>query len=582
MPSLEDHFRALTQIRPPDEWPELEGPPARPLHDSLDLPREEQKRQPRTRPLSPRSHRVAAAAAAITVAAAGSAVAIWAFGSRLQTTPVRPGATVENGQIAFVGEVETNLYVGGTQSGIFVMNPDGSGDTPLIDDTRAFVSDPAWSADGAKIAFGLSGEAAESPAGLYIADADGSDVTLLFEDDTGATSPTWSPDGRTIVFESGLGHEQTGAGDRDIYAIDGETGEVTRLTDDPARDEYPALSPDGTRIAFTRRQGGVADIYLMNADGTDVTQLMSGEGSDLRPVWSPDGTKIAFDRDGDIYVMNADGSGVIRLTGGPAEEREPAWSPDGTRIAYERDGDIYVMDVDGTRVTSITESPRTESSPSWQPVPAAAESPTVMPTPPEGRGSLVSVPDLIGLERADAVGSLEEVGLTVQIEGKGTGTSPPGTIVDQQPAAGTPVEPGTPVALVEARGLYPRGYFDWCPAVGGSPPVGPDSAGEAEQVALRFSRAFLTGEWDAARRLLDSSATPLRPDTWAVAGEAEAIAVLGSRAGSAGPGVTYGCGPRVAARSWAVTIDDGTDSASLDFVLYLVRRATGWMVWASY
>jgi hypothetical protein len=46
--------------------------------------------------------------------------------------------------------------------------------------------------------------------------------------------------------------------------------------------------------------------------------------------------------------------------------------------------------------------------------------------------------------------------------------------------------------------------------------------------------------------------------------------------------VAYGCGKDVAARSVVVVVDDGTNSASADFNLYLVRRTDGLRVWASY
>ena len=44
----------------------------------------------------------------------------------------------------------------------------------------------------------------------------------------------------------------------------------------------------------------------------------------------------------------------------------------------------------------------------------------------------------------------------------------------------------------------------------------------------------------------------------------------------------YGCGPRVAERSWEVVIDDGTTSSSLDFTIYLIHRPNGWKVWGAY
>jgi hypothetical protein len=32
----------------------------------------------------------------------------------------------------------------------------------------------------------------------------------------------------------------------------------------------------------------------------------------------------------------------------------------------------------------------------------------------------------------------------------------------------------------------------------------------------------------------------------------------------------------------AISIDDGTDSASADFTIYLVLREAGWKVWGAY
>jgi TolB protein len=156
---------------------------------------------------------------------------------------------------------------------------------------------------------------------------DGSSLRLILDDPIGPTSPSWSADGARIVFESGLGHERTGSGDRDIYEVEIVTREVTRLTTDPARDEYPAVSMDGSRIAFTRQSQGDGHTYLMNADGSGVTQPSSGEGIDLRPAWSPDGMSLVFERDGDIYLMDADGSHLTRLTEGPSEDGNPVWAP---------------------------------------------------------------------------------------------------------------------------------------------------------------------------------------------------------------------------------------------------------------
>ncbi len=407
-------LQVLDQLAPPDLWPDIRG------------------REPRRPPEEPRGvRRVVVAALALAVAAAAVAFAVRAF--EVGERSPRPASTVANGRIAFVSETESDLYIHGAQSGIFLIDPDGSGRSALIDDPTAFEWDPAWSPDGTKLAFGLGGDAAESRTGLYVANSDGSGVRLLLEDSSGPTSPSWSSDGREIVFESGLGHEQTGSGNRDVYSIDVESGELTRLTDDPARDEYPALSPNGTKIAFTRQQDGVVDIYVMNADGAGVIQLTRGEGEGFRPAWSPDGTKIAFERNAHIYVMNADGTGVMRLTEGPAEDGEPAWSPDGTKIAFGRDADIYIMNADGTEVTRLHESPRIESSPAWQPIPVAmSPGPTSSPTPSPSPSmeAVVAATTTVGADGAVRSVAYGEGGVWVAVTGEPSG---PGTVLRIHP-----------------------------------------------------------------------------------------------------------------------------------------------------
>jgi hypothetical protein len=157
----------------------------------------------------------------------------------------------------------------------------------------------------------------------------------------------------------------------------------------------------------------------------------------------------------------------------------------------------------------------------------------------------------------------------------------PGTVVAQFPPSGTSATPGSPVDLFVSTSVYPRGAFEWCPDVLGTLPVGPGLREEAEQVALRFSRAFLSGDSRTARRLLDPAALPLRKRLWTVVGKPSRLK-LGAFGLHGRPLVPYGCGKDVAARSVVVVIDDGTTSASADFNLYLVRRAVGLKVWASY
>jgi hypothetical protein len=157
----------------------------------------------------------------------------------------------------------------------------------------------------------------------------------------------------------------------------------------------------------------------------------------------------------------------------------------------------------------------------------------------------------------------------------------PGTIVAQFPPPGTSAPSGSQVNLFVSTSLYPKGAFEQCPVVAGTLPLGPGSVHEAEQAALRFARAFLLGDWRTVRGLLDASALPLRKSHWAIGGKPDRVKVLGPGTNGGTP-VAYGCGPKVAWRTVAVVLDDGTTSASMNFNLYLVRRMDGWKVWASY
>ena len=204
---------------------------------------------------------------------------------------------------------------------------------------------------------------------IYVMNADGSGQTRLTNNIADDWYPSWSPDGRQIIFLSDRD------GDIEIYIMNADGSEQTRLTNSPGSEWLPSWSPDRSRIAFSDNRDGNVEIYVMNADGSGRTNLTNNPANDWAPSWSPDGRRIAFvsDRDGnnEIYVMNADGSGVTRLTNNPASDQVPSWSPDGKRIAFasNRDGnfEIYVMNADGSGVTRLTNNPAYDMEPSWSP-----------------------------------------------------------------------------------------------------------------------------------------------------------------------------------------------------------------------
>jgi dipeptidyl aminopeptidase/acylaminoacyl peptidase len=278
-----------------------------------------------------------------------------------------------NGKIAF-----DTRRPGTMDLDVHSINADGSGLTQLTD-LPLSERRPAWSADGTRIAFD-----AESPAGIYVMNADGTDRTRLIE---GGIDPSWSPDGSEVAFMCC----SAGAGPLDLWLMnsDGTSQRTLFPCCIPDRKGHPAWSPDGSKIAFISdrdRSQGVYNLEIFAAAlGGGLANLSNSPRDDLHPAWSPDGSKIAFDRDFAIWVMNADGSNQENLTGSVSGE-QPAWSPDGTKIAFRTGGptpgaEIAVMNADGSGLHTITQDSFFDEFPDWQPLKRAPDCSKVRAAP---------------------------------------------------------------------------------------------------------------------------------------------------------------------------------------------------------
>jgi len=259
-----------------------------------------------------------------------------------------------NGKIAFYS------HPGSTQE-IFVMNPDGSGITPITAGPE-FEANPAWSPDGTKIAFDLNGD-------VHVMNADGSGVVNLTSGSFGSDhSPTWSSDGTKIAFVS----SRSGTLGIKIYVMNADGSDVTPLTTDTTTtDGEPAWSPDGLRIAFVREER----IYTVKTDGSNVTPVTTIGTRAHHPNWSPSGSRIAYTRftsdpgTTGIHTIEPDGSNDADLSSFLTEATQPAWSPDGTKIVARRALHLWTMNPNGSGATQITSATGTYGDPDWQPLP---------------------------------------------------------------------------------------------------------------------------------------------------------------------------------------------------------------------
>src|SRR2546430_10453697 len=102
--------------------------------------------------------------------------------------------------------------------------------------------------------------------------------------------------------------------------------------------EESSWSPDGKTIAFDSIRSGKLNIYTWRIDTRELKQITTTEANDFTPEWSPDGKQIAFvsDRTGhnEIFLIDLNDGMPRQVTKDNSDAIHPHWSPDGRRVIY--------------------------------------------------------------------------------------------------------------------------------------------------------------------------------------------------------------------------------------------------------
>jgi serine/threonine-protein kinase len=192
--------------------------------------------------------------------------------------------------------VDSDIWILDRRTGVLSRFTTGSGN-----------SDPLWSPDGKRIAYaGPSGkDSAEISAGAadilsQVVDAP-RQPELLYSDPHSQWPWSFSPDGKTLVFDAGPNPIR-------IRAVNIETGEARDVVANQFNNRLAKLSPDGRWLTYTSNESGQVEVYVRPFPGSGGATQISLSGGD-QPLWSRDGRELYY-RDGRNFIAATMRAGI--------------------------------------------------------------------------------------------------------------------------------------------------------------------------------------------------------------------------------------------------------------------------------
>lgn len=169
---------------------------------------------------------------------------------------------------------------------------------------------------------------------IFMVSENGGAPVQLTKGDYNFSSPSWAPDGKSIIYTADLtGNSELDPNNAQIYEMDVASGESKQLTNKRGPFYGPKISPDGKLIAYTGYEDKFVgyqktNLYIMNRDGSNVREISQKIQQDPSALnWSADSKSIYFryDEEGNSKVGN------IRLNGDYVQIADNLGSPNSGR-----------------------------------------------------------------------------------------------------------------------------------------------------------------------------------------------------------------------------------------------------------
>lgn len=178
-----------------------------------------------------------------------------------------------------------------------------------------------------------------------------------------ASNPSWSPDGQRIAFGTNI------TGTMQVWTVDRNGGWPKQLTFFPDRVMGADYAPNQDRLLLIKDTGGDerSQMYVLSGDGSSVHSLCHCPQAIQSGVWSPDGKKVAFQSNKrnpaffDLYLVDAEGGEPELLLEQNGTNNVVSFSPDGRYLLFTRRevalvNGLYLLDLQTRSVRALTSS----------------------------------------------------------------------------------------------------------------------------------------------------------------------------------------------------------------------------------